>query len=209
MAINVVTVDREFGSGAATIANMLAERLGWKLWDQALTTEIARLAQCDRSAVAECEERRDPLYYRLLKSFLLGSFEGNLNIPRFRLLDTDVVFRLTQQIVNAAATEGNCVIVGRGSAFFLENRPEAFHVFLYAPYPDKVRRLMSSGTELAEAERLVRATDTERADFIRKYFDKEWPCRRLFHLMINTRLGDERVVQLILNGIAGNSGTVA
>src|SRR6185295_17789007 len=102
MAINVVTIDREFGSGAAAIANMLAERLGWKLWDQALTTEIARLAQCDRSAVAEREERMDPLYYRLLKSFLLGSFEGNLNVHGLKLLDTDVIFRLTKRIVNDA-----------------------------------------------------------------------------------------------------------
>jgi len=44
--------------------------------------------------------------------------------------------------------------------------------------------------------------DQERADFIRKYFDKEWPCRRLYHLMINSKIGDEAAVQTILNGIA-------
>jgi hypothetical protein len=42
--------------------------LGWKLWDQLLTEEIAGLAHCERSAVEKREERRDPLYYRLLKA---------------------------------------------------------------------------------------------------------------------------------------------
>src|SRR5262245_15040073 len=136
--VRIITVDREFGSGAAGIARMLAERLGWTLWDQRLTSEIARLAQCEHAQVAKREERMDPLYYRLLKSFLRGSFEGSLNVHRLQLLDADVIVRLTKQIVDAAANAGNCVIVGRGAAFFLENRADAFHVFVYAPYEDKV-----------------------------------------------------------------------
>jgi hypothetical protein len=31
--IKVITIDREYGSGAADIAATLAARLGWKLWD--------------------------------------------------------------------------------------------------------------------------------------------------------------------------------
>jgi len=64
--VRVITIEREFGSGAREIARLLAERLGWKLWDQRLTGEIARLAQCDHAQVADREERMDPLYYRLL-----------------------------------------------------------------------------------------------------------------------------------------------
>ena len=37
--IRVITIEREFGAGGTAIAEKLAERLGWKLWDQALTTE--------------------------------------------------------------------------------------------------------------------------------------------------------------------------
>jgi hypothetical protein len=71
--IRIITIEREYGSGAAQIAEKLAVRLRWKLWDQLLTQEIARLAHCERSAIEKREERRDPLYYRLLKSFALGS----------------------------------------------------------------------------------------------------------------------------------------
>jgi cytidylate kinase len=205
--VRIITIDREYGSGAAQIARLLADRLGWQLWDQRLTTEIARLAQCDQAQVAEREERMDPLYYRLLKSFLRGSFEGNLNLHRLQLLDTDVIFRLTERIVHAAADEGNCVLVGRGSAFFLEHRKDAFHVFVYAPAEERVRRLVKSGIGRAEAVHLVETVDQERADFIKKYFGKEWPCRRLYNLMVNSKIGDESVVETILNGIATQQKT--
>ena len=202
MKVRVVTIEREYGSGGADIARLLAERLGWTLWDQRLTDEIARLAQCDRSEVSQREERMDPLYYRLLKSFLRGSFEGSLNVPRLKLLDTDVIVSLTKRIVEKAAAEGNCVIVGRGAAFFLANRSDVFNVFIYAPHEHKVQRLIRGGTEPRKAASLVETVDVERADFIKKYFDKEWPCRRLYHLMINSRAGDEAVVRTILHTIA-------
>jgi cytidylate kinase len=204
MKVRVVTIDREYGSGANIIAKRLADSLGWKLWDERFTKEIARLARCDHSQVAKREERMDPLYYRLLKSFLLGSFEGSLNANRLNLLDADTIFRLTQRIVNAAAEEGDAVIVGRGSPFFLENRPDVFHVFIYAPYEDKVRRLIRGGTEANEAARLVDSVDNDRADFIKKYFDKDWPDRRLYHLMINSHVGDEAVVRMVLNAVAAH-----
>jgi cytidylate kinase len=199
--VRVITIEREFGSGAAGIARLLAEQLGWKLWDERLTSAIARMARCDRAQVAKREERMDPLYYRLMKSFLRGSFEGSLNAQRLKLLDTDVIFRLTERIVHHAADKGNCVLVGRGSAFFLENRKDAFHVFVYASAEEKVRRLTESGTDRAEAIRLVETVDLERADFIQKYFGKEWPDRHLYYLMINSQIGDEAVIKIIRSGI--------
>jgi len=202
MKVRVVTIDREFASGGAVIAKRLAERLGWTLWDQRLTDEIARLARCERSEVAQREERRDPLYYRLLKSFLLGSFEGSLNVPRLNLVDSDVIVRHTKRIIESAAEAGDCVIVGRGAAYFLADRPDTFHVFIYAPYEEKVKRLIDGGTDPQEAARLVEVVDTERADFVKKYFDIDWPSRGIYHLMINSRIGEEAVVQTILNGIA-------
>jgi len=202
MKVRVVTIDREFGSGAADIAKRLAKQLGWKLWDQMLTQHIARLAKCDHEQVAQREERMDPLYYRMFKSFLRGSYEGNLGAQRLGLLDADVIFRLTQRVVHAAAAEGDAVIVGRGAAFFLADRSDAFHVFIYAPYEDKVQRLINGGTDPNEAARLVDTVDNDREDFIKKYFGKEWPSRGLYHMMINSQMGDEAVVRTILNSIA-------
>ena len=77
--IKVLTIDREYGSGATEIAQKLADRLGWKLWDQLLTDEMARHIECESHQIERQEERRDPLYYRIFKAFLRGSYEGSQN----------------------------------------------------------------------------------------------------------------------------------
>ena len=197
--IKIVTIEREYGSGGGEIAQRLAEQLGWKLWDQLLTEEIAKLAECPKAVVEVREERNDPLYYRLFKSFLRGSYEGSLNAHKLKLVDSEGILKLTQRVVHSAARSGNSVIVGRGAQHFLRNRPDTLRVFLYAPKEDKVRRLLARGKSENEAEQLVDSVDRERADFIQKYFHVEWPDRAIYHTMINTTIGDEAVVQMILD----------
>ena len=199
--IKVLTIEREYGSGANEIAQKLAERLGWKLWDQLLTTEIAHHLDCPKLHVEEQEERRDPLYYRLFKSFLRGSFEGSLNAHRMKLADAEGIRSITEKLVRRAAAEGNCVIVGRGSAYYLRELPDAFHIFVYAPFEEKVQRLQRRGKTEQEAIQLAETVDQDRAAFIKQYFGVDWPARHYFHLMINTTSGDEAVVQTILDAM--------
>lgn len=200
--IRVVTIEREYGSGGADIAKKLAERLGWKLWDQLLTNEIARLMECDCRVVEEHEEKRDPLFYRLLKAFMRGSHEGSLNAPRLKMADTDCIREVAERVVKSAAEQGKCVIVGRGSAYYLQNRPDAFHVFVYAPLEDKVRRLKLGGKSESEAVHLAETVDRDRAAFIKRYFGVEWPERCRFNLMLNSAMGEKAAVETILDAIA-------
>lgn len=199
--IKVLTIEREYGSGANEIAQKISERLGWKLWDQLLTTEIARHLECPKMHVEEQEERRDPLHYRLFKAFLRGSFEGSLNAHRMKLADAEGIRAVTEKLVRAAAAAGNCVIVGRGSAYYLRDSPHAFHIFVYAPFEEKVRRLQQRGKTEQEAIQLAETVDLDRAAFIKQHFGVDWPSRHYFHLMINTTLGDEAVVQTILDAM--------
>jgi hypothetical protein len=113
--IKVITIEREYGSGGGEIAHLLAQKLGWKLWDQLLTEQIAKLANCPKAVVEVREERRDPLYYRLFKSFLRGSYEGSLNAHKLHVVDSESILKMTERVVREAAAAGNCVIVGRGS----------------------------------------------------------------------------------------------
>ncbi|HEV8073423.1 MAG TPA: cytidylate kinase-like family protein [Opitutaceae bacterium] len=197
--LKIVTVEREYGCGGSEIAQRLAERVGWKLWDQLLTEEIARLAHCSQAVIEQREERTDPLYYRLFKSFMRGSYEGSLNAPKLNLVDSENILKMTQRVVLHAAEKGNCVIVGRGSQIFLAARPDTFRVFLYAPRENKVRRLLARGKKEHEAQELVDTVDRERAGFLEKYFSVAWPDRAIYHVMLNTALGDENVVQTIVN----------
>jgi len=197
--IRIVTIEREYGCGGGEIAQQLAEHLGWKLWDQLLTEEIARLANCPKAEVECREERNDPLYYRLFKSFLRGSYEGSINAHKLKLVDSECIIKFTERVVLRAAETGNCVMVGRGSQHFLRDREDTLRLFLYAPREDKVRRLLARGKNEAEAHELVDTVDRERADFIAKYFGVEWPNRSVYHAMINTSVGDDTVLQTIVN----------
>lgn len=197
--IKTVTIEREFGSGGGEIAQLVSNHLGWKLWDQLLTEEIARLAECPKSVVQPREERTDPLYYRLFKSFLRGSYEGSLNAYRLNLVDSESILKITERVIQHVAKKGNSVIVGRGSQQFLRNRQDTLRVFLYAPREDKLQRLVARGKKRKDAEQLVDTVDRERTDFLKKYFHVEWPDRAVYHTMINTSIGEQAVLEIILD----------
>jgi len=202
MPIRVITLEREYGSGGGDIAAQVAAKLGWKLWDQLLTEEIARRLDCDCRVVADHEEKRDPAYYRLLKAFMRGSFEGSLNAPRLKMVDTECVREVVQRLLPEVADAGKCVIVGRGSAYYLSKRSDAFHVFIYAPFQQRVRRLQATGKTEKEAIELAETVDRDRAAFINKHFNVNWPGRHRFHLMLNSAMGNEAAVEIILDALA-------
>jgi len=199
--LRIVTLEREFGSGGGGIAAEMARRLGWKLWDQQLTSEIAQRAHVTESAVALCDERVDSRLYRLAKAFWRGSYERSMPLANSRTFDTDRMMALVGEIMRTIAAEGNAVIVGRGSPFFLREREDTFRVFTYAPHDEKIRRLLAMGKSREEAEDLVENVDKERIAYIKHYFNAEWPTRSLYHLMINTVVGDENVIATIMNGM--------
>lgn len=200
--VNLLTIEREYGSGAGDIAAKLSERLGWKLWDQLLTDRIARRLHCGSRDIETQEEKKDPLYYRLFKAFLRGSYEGTMNTQVMKIADAESIRRVSEQLVREAAGEGDAVIVGRGSAYYLRDRPDSFHVFIYAPFEERVRRLRQKGKSEEEASQLAETVDLDRAAFIKQYFGIEWPSRQFFHMMVNSTVGDEAVVEMILDGLS-------
>ena len=201
--IRTITIEREYGAGGGAIAQKLADRLGWKLWDQALTCEIARVAKVDQAVVQRMDERCDSLFYRLMKVFMRGSMEQSLLVHGMDHFDADSMVEFMQRVISGAASEGNSVIVGRGAPFLLRDRPDTFHVFVYAPLEEKIRRLREAGKTEEEAAEEIENVDRQRVIFVRKYFGMEWPTRELYHMMINSKVGDEIVIDTILNEIHG------
>jgi cytidylate kinase len=194
----LITIEREYGCGAAAIASALARHLNWKLWDHLLTEEIARIAKVDPAAVKRCDERMDSRLHRLAKTFWRGSYERSAELGS-HIFDTDRMMLLMQGIMDGIAREGNAVVVGRGAPYFLREHPGAFHVFLYAPRAEKIRRIMAEGHREEDAHELVEAVDNERRAYVKHYFNADWPTRSLYHAMLNTAVGDEPVIRTILD----------
>src|ERR1700685_3687549 len=97
--IKVITIEREYGCGAANIAGTIADRLGWKLWDQEITAEIARRLKCKAEHVEAREERCDSMFYRLAKTFMRGSFEPRVDTANMELLDAEHLAALFEKVV--------------------------------------------------------------------------------------------------------------
>jgi cytidylate kinase len=195
----VITVEREYGCGAGEIAKKLASRLGWKLWDRELTEEIARVARVNCAAVTKCEERLDSRFHRLVKVFWRGSYERSTRLDLEESFDADRMVEIGEEVMREIAGKGNCVIVGRGAPYHLRDRSDTFHVFMYAPRAEKLRRVQNMGKSLREAEELIETIDRDRIEFIKHYFGADWPTRSLYHLMINTVVGDDSVISTVLH----------
>jgi hypothetical protein len=170
---------------------LVAGRLGWSLWDERLTQEIARLTESTPEAVERREWRTDPVVYRVFQDFLRGGFEGGLPpTNRLHFLDARRIAAVSEIAVKTALASGPSVIVGRGSQFFLGNRKDVFHVFLYASRDYKISRLISKGETQDKAIELIDTTDKARATFVRQYLGLKWQEPHLYHAMFNTELGE-------------------
>lgn len=197
--IRIITIEREYGCGAGGIAKALSNRLGWTLWDHEITCEVAKRLRCDVASVERREERPDPAFYGLVKVFMRGSYEDRYSGSAAELLDAEHLAELFERVIKDVAQRGPCVVVGRGSPWFLRGRKDAMHVFLYAPHEEKIRRITSQGKPHAEAEELIETVDRDRATFVRKFVGKTWPQRDLYHLMLNSVIGDEAVIEMLLH----------
>ena len=205
--IQVITVEREYGSQGAEYAHRLAEHLGWRLVDSCLIEDVARKAGVAPTLVKRCDERVDPWFYRFGKAFWLGSLE--------RLPDDPAVFdsaRMTEFVrgyVQEQASLGSCVVVGRGAACTLAKSPGAFHVFVYAALSRRVKFIQSQFPEHAkDVESEILATDRRRAEYIRRFHQREWDDRRLYHLMMNSCMGMVAMVEATVAAIGQHAPSV-
>ncbi len=196
--IRTITIEREYGSGAGAIAKKLAARLNWALWDEKITQEVAKRLKCDVRAVEQREEKPDSTFYRLMKIFMRGSYEERFSGAGTELLDAESLSGLFETVIKDVAGRGPCVIVGRAAPWFLRDHDDNMGLFIFAPYEEKMRRLLSLGKAREEAEEQLEHMDEDRAAFVKRYYGKNWPQRDLYHLMINSVIGDEAVIDLAL-----------
>jgi cytidylate kinase len=198
----VITVAREYGSGGGDIAQLLADRLGWKLLDRCLVEKIAQVARVEPKLAEKYDERPDPWTNRIIRALWQGgSARGTMAGPIPELFDADTMASLSRCMIEEAADIGNCVIVGRGSQCILQPRSDVFHVFIYAPRAERLRRVRARHASPAEAEAALEARDQERTAFIRRYFNQDRSNRHLYDLMISSKLGDAVVLATILTAV--------
>jgi hypothetical protein len=195
--VNVITIEREYGSHGAEFAHDLAERLGWRLFDAELVAGAARAAGVDPKLAAKLDERLDPWYYRYGKIFWREPMYSSAGGEE-QAFDSDRMLTLIKQQILDASTAGHCVLVGRGSACALAGKPGCFHIFVYATASAKKEWFVRAFPHRAQhAEQDLAAFDRRRAGAIRKFYQQEWCSRGLYHMLLNSCIGTEAMIAAV------------
>ena len=204
--IRVITVEREYGSRGGEFAHDLAAHLGWRLLDAELPCAAARAAGVSPELAQKFDERLDPWYYRYGKAFWHDSGYSMSGLTDEQVFDSERMLSLIRQEILKAAKEGNCVLVGRGSACALANQPGCFHVFVYATAAAKRAWFVNAFPKQADqADQLLAAFDKRRAAVIRKAYQQEWCARGLYHMLLNSCIGSKAMIAAVEGAISLSS----
>ena len=204
MDYRVLTVSREFGCGGGKIAAKIAEWLGWKLLDRELIEAIACAAHVDSRLVSHYDERLEPWLSRVNRNVVRAGAALAIGVVMEKdCFDANIMAELTSKVVAQAYAEGNCVIVGRGAQCILQSRPDAFHVFVYAPNGDRKHRLRARLDPPVKIDERIRAVDAERAHYLQTRFGKAWTDPHLYDLMIASREDENATARTILYAMTG------
>lgn len=201
MKYRALTVSREYGSGGGEIAAIIARELGWKLLDKELIDEISRMERVPPSEVAAFDEKVDPWIHRMTRTVWGLGADGISVVAPVEMFDAEKAANLAKRIVLEAYNMGNCVIVGRGSQCILRDKPDVYHVFIYARWEARVKKIqgrVKPGTDVAA---LIRTTDQQRAEYIRIHYKEKWTNPYLYDIMIDSKNENEKTARLILSAI--------
>jgi cytidylate kinase len=207
--VPVITVSRQFGAGGAAVGRLLARRFDAEYLDRDVVFEAARRAGLPEAIAHEMDERTPGWITRLGMAFagaypeiITPDTAGDAPVPG----DEDRVARFARDVIVEAADRGNAVVVGRGGAFVLRDRPTVLHVQLIASLEARVRYCRMRVEELdvpeppddASLARLCQRVDAARGDYLRRHFGVDWRDPSHYHLVLDTgRLGLETTAGLI------------
>jgi cytidylate kinase len=204
MKYRVLTVNREFGSGGGRIAQTIAGWLGWKLLDRDIIDAIAYAAHVDSKVVRQYDEHVDSCLRRINQQAMRSAaLAAGLELGENSVFDAEEMVKISRKIIEEAHAEGNCVIVGRGSQCVLQHKPDVYHVFVYAPYKERILRLRNRLEKGANVEQRIRTVDEERAKYLQQYFGKNWCNPHLYDLMISSSEDEDTTARTILCAMGG------
>ena len=192
-----ICISRETGAGGGTIARLVGQRLGWKVYNHELLEAIAH-----RMGLAVDEVRCfDELAPSVVQDWLLPLREEHY-APLESYLDH------LAKLVEAIGRAGESVLVGRGAGFLLP-RETTLSLRIIAPLRIRAMRLAErTGVSVRTARRAARDLDRRRAQFDRTMHRKVSADPHNYDLVLDSHsLGIDIAVEIIVKAVeAGRAG---
>ena len=193
----VITISRESGSGGKEIANLLSEKLNYKILTKDVMIELA--AQLEASSQAQ----ELPVESSVLDELIDGIAPARQQVKKQATafdFEKPLTIRQVRDLVLAAYQHDNMIIIGRGSQVILANKPDVLHVRVIAPVEKRTAvRVAREGLSLKEAQKKLMDADKAHVDFVKNFFDVDNRDPLLYDLVINTgKISIEAGAELIL-----------
>jgi cytidylate kinase len=209
-----ITISRQFGSGADTIARRVGELVGYRYFDKQMMVEAAAESGLSEHEIVDFHEHSYKVRDWLERLLSPGprvvaevvkrqrSWTGR-ELLTVEKLDEDRCIALVQGLVRAAYEKGNVIIVGRGGQALLQGKPGVLHVRIEAPLEQRVMRIQEQeGLSLKAAEELACQRDRAAEAYLKRFYDIRWDDPLLYHLVLNTgKWNLETAAQLIADAL--------
>ncbi|RKJ61876.1 cytidylate kinase-like family protein [Roseburia sp. 1XD42-69] len=198
---HIITIERSYGSGGNEIGKRLAEKLGYKLFDRNILIEAAQNLNTPPMYIENLEESSSgSLIFNLSKSYSKGNMDEK-SLPL-----AEKLFAEEKRIIEKAADEGGCVIVGRGAGYILKDREDCLRVFVHAEREKRIHRAMEKEhMSQTEAENAMKKFDKRRKGFYNSVTKWEWGNPQYFELCLDSgKLGIDLCIKL-LTGVVSAS----
>lgn len=206
----VITISREIGSGGRTVGRILAEKLNTRYCDKYLIQALEKKFNLTVSGIEKLKaEKKDWLadFIKFISPVPSASALGveSRYTQEFRIeVTSDEIYKAETEILRELAQEGSCVIAGRSGFYVFKDHPNHLHVFITAPQPNRVQRVMQKqGLDEQTATLLIRDIDQARENYIQRYTGTSRYDARNYDLVINADgHSEEQLADLILSYIA-------
>ena len=199
-----VTISRQAGAGAETVARLLADKLNaksatdeqpWTVFDKNLIGKVLEDQNMPQEIARHVHEDKDTTLKALVGE-LLGMHPSMWTI-----------FHHTSDTILKLARIGRCIIVGRGGSIITAKLKGGRHVRLVAPESVRLAHLKSHlKMEDKAAEKYLHDEDAGRRRYVKTNFDRDIDDPLLYDAVLNTAtLGFERTADTLAAMIAAKS----
>ena len=188
----IITIGREYGSGGRFVASKLAEKLGIRFYDNELLAKAAFESGLSNSVIESYDEKKDGFFSGVVPS----TFSADLSIGQ-------KVFLSQFETIKKIADTESAVIVGRCADYVLEGKENVVSIFITASMEKKIERAtLYYNIDPKKAESTINKMNKKRASYYNFYTDKKWGAARSYDLCINSDIGVDECVQIIVQFVS-------
>ena len=200
----VINIGRQLGSGGKPVGEIIARRLGIKLYDKELINLAARESGLCPDIFEKADEKGRKGVFATLVGYLRAPFAGYEGGNANNILANESLFRIQSDVIREIASRESAIFVGRCADYILRDNPRCVNVFITADEADRCARLCArEGWTPEEARSMMERTDSKRASYYNYYSSRTWGQAATYDLCVNSSvLGDEGTADLILEFVA-------